>query len=163
MKITYDPWADAVYFHIGGPEKGIVDFADVDGDAFIHFDPDNRIVALEVLAASQRLNLDFLLSEITLLEGKDYITWRKLQVALWRRKQADQPVIAGDEGEKYWISKVENHAVTFITESSSTPVTVSEQELDNPDLAAHKKLARGELVEALWELGHYHSDPADPV
>ena len=67
MRITYDPWADAVSFHIGSTEKGIVDYTDVDGDTIIHFDSDNRIVELEVLAASQRLDLDFLLPEITLL------------------------------------------------------------------------------------------------
>ena len=68
MRITYDPWADAVSFHIGSTDKGIVDYTDVDGDTIIHFDSDNRIVELEVLAASQRLDLDFLLPEITLLE-----------------------------------------------------------------------------------------------
>ena len=156
MKITYDPWADAVYFYISGSEKEIVDFADVDGDTFIHYDPDNRIVALEVLAASQRINLDFLLPEITLLGDAGYKTWRKLQVALWRFKQKGHPIMAGDKGKKYWISKVENHAVTLIPESSSTPVKISEEDLDNPDLATHKRLDRGELVEALWELGSYY-------
>ena len=156
MKITYDPWADAVSFHIGGPGKNIVDYADVDGDTIVHFDGDNRIVQLEVLAASQRLNLDFLLPEITILGDEGYQTWRKLQVALWRYKQTGQPIVAGAKEKTYWISKVGNRAVTLIPESSSTPVTIYEEDLDNPDLAAHKKLDRGELVEALWELGHYH-------
>lgn len=158
MRITYDPWADAVSFHIGSTDKGIVDYTDVDGDTIIHFDSDNRIVELEVLAASQRLDLDFLLPEITLLGDEGYKTWRKLQVALWQYKQAGQPVIAGANERNYWISKIENRAVTLIAESAATPVTIFEQDLDNPDIAAHKKLARGELVEALWEMGGYHKD-----
>ena len=160
MKITYDPWADAVSFHIAGPGKGIVDFVEVDGDTIVHFDADNRIVELEVLAASHRLDLDFLLPEITLLGDEGYQTWRTLQVALWRYKQAGQPIVAGAEEKTYWISKIENHSVTLIAESSSEPVTISEQELDNPDITAHKKLGQGELIKVLWELGHYHSGTA---
>ena len=156
MRITYDPWADAVSFYIGGPEKGIVDYADVDGDTIVHFDGDNRIVELEVLAASQRLDLDFLLPEIILLGDEGYPTWRKLQVALWRYKQAGQPIIAGAKEKTYWISKIEDHAVTLFAESSSVPVTISAEDLDNPDIATHKKLARGELVEVLWGMGSYH-------
>ena len=157
MRITYDPWSDAVSFHIASPEKGIVDYADVDGDTIIHFDGDNRIVELEVLAASQRLDLDFLLPEITLLGDEGYQTWRKLQVALWQYKQAGRPIVAGVKERIYWISKIENHAVTLTAESSSESVTISEQDLDNRDIATHKKLARGEIIEALWELGQYHS------
>lgn len=159
-RITYDPWADAVSFHIGGPEKFIVDYADVDGDAIVHFDGDNRIVALEVLAASQRLDLDFLLPEITLLGDEGYQTWRKPQGALWRYKQAGQPIVAGAKEKTYRISKIENHAVTLIAESSSAPVTISEQDLDNFDIAAHRNLPLGEIVEALWGLGQYRSDSA---
>lgn len=160
MRITYDPWADAVSFHIGGPGKGIVNYTDVDGDTIVHFDEDNRIVELEVLAASQRLDLDFLLPEITLLGDEGYQTWRKLQVTLWRYKQSGQPIVAGAKEKTYWISKIENHAVTLIAESSSAQVTISEQDLDNSDIVAHTKVARGEIVEALWELGQYHSRPA---
>ena len=160
MKITYDPWADAVSFHLASPEKGIVDYADVDGDTFIHFDSENRIVELEVLAASQRLDLDFLLPEITLLGDEAYDTWRKLQVALWRRKQSGQPIIAGRSEKIYRITKIENHSVILFAEASSAPVTISQQDLDNPDITVHKKFERGELVEALWEMGGYHTDPA---
>ena len=156
MRITDDPWADAVSFQIASSPKGIVDYALVDEDTIVHFDSKNRIVELEVLAASHRLDLDFLLPEITLLGDEGYETWRKLQVALWRFKQTGQPVVAGAKEKAYWISKVENHAVILIPESSSTPVKIYEEDLENPDLTAHNKLGRGELVEALWELGHYH-------
>ena len=114
MKITYDPWADAAYFYISGSKKEIVDFAAVDGDTFIHYDPDNRIVALEVLGASQRLDLDFLLPEITLLGDEGYETWRKLQVALWRYKQSGQPIVAGPNEKIYSITKIENQSVTLL-------------------------------------------------
>lgn len=160
MKITYDPWADAVSFHLASSDKGIVDYADVDGDIFIHFDSENRIVELEVLAASQRLDLDFLLPKITLLGDEGYETWRKLQVALWRCKQSGQPVLAGLNEKVYWITKIENHSVTLFAEASSVPVTISEQDLDNPDIAVHKKFERGELVEALRKMGGYHTHPA---
>ena len=156
MEITYDPWGDVVSFHIGGPEKAIVNYANVDEDTVVHFDGDNRIVELEVLAASQRLNLDVLLPEITILGDEHYPYWRKLQVALWRYKQTGQPVVAGAKEKTYWITKLDNRAVTLISESSSTPLKIYEEDLDNPDLAAHEMLDRGELVEALWELGHYH-------
>ena len=160
MKITYDPWADTVSFHMATSEKGIVDYAEVDGDTFIHFDSENRIIELEVLAASKRLDLDFLLPEITLFGDEGYETWRKLQVALWRLKQAGQPIVAGPNEKIYWITKIENHSIILFGEALSAPVSISEQDLDNPDIAVHKKFERGELVEALWEMGGYHTDPA---
>ena len=160
MKITYDPWADAVSFHMATSEKGIVDYAEVDGDTFIHFDSENRIIELEVLAASKRLDLDFLLPEITLFGDEGYETWRKLQVALWRLKQAGQPIVAGPNEKIYWITKIENHSIILFGEALSASVTISEQDLDNPDIAVHKKFERGELVQALWEMGGYHTDPA---
>ena len=158
MKITYDPWADAVSFHIGGPGKGIVDYADVDEDTIVHFDSQKRIVELEILAASQRLDLDFLLPEVTLLGEEEYKTWRKLQVALWRHKQTGQPIMAGVDEKAYLVSKIENHSVTLLAEPSSAIVTIYEQDLDNPDFLVGKSLAHNELVKSLWQMGDYHKD-----
>ena len=158
MKITYDPWADAVSIYIGNPEKGIVDYADVDEDTIVHFDPDKRIVELEILAASQRLDLDFLLPEITLLGEEEYTTWRKLQVALWRHKQQGQPIAAGIDEKAYMVSKIENHSVTLLAEPSSAPVTIYEQDLADPDAPVHQGLVHSELVKALWKMGDYHID-----
>lgn len=158
MRITYDPWADAVSFKIGGPGKGIVDYVDVDADTIVHFDSDKRIVELEILAASQRLDLDYLLPEITLLGEEEYKTWRKLQVALWRHKQTGQPIVAGVDENAYTVSKIENHAVTLLAEPSATTVTIHQQDLDNLDIPVGQSLALSELVKVLWRMGGYQKD-----
>lgn len=156
MKITYDPWADAVSIYLGSPDRGIVDYADVDPDTILHFDSDKRIVELEILAASRRLDLDLLLPEITLLGEKEYKTWRKLQVALWRHKQTGQPIVTGVDEKAYIVCKIEDHAVTLLAEPSSAMVTIYEQDLDNPNIPSDQRLADTELSKVLWEMGDYH-------
>ena len=73
MKITYDPEADAAYFYIcekiHEPET-----RQIDGDIYLDFDEGDRLVGVEVLAASQRLNLNELLPQLQI--GHEKVTRR---------------------------------------------------------------------------------------
>ena len=60
MKITYDPKADAVYIYL--TEKiSEAETHEVEEDIALDFDADERLVGIEVLDASKRLDLKHLL------------------------------------------------------------------------------------------------------
>ena len=60
MEITYDPKVDAVYIRLI-PGKHQVVTSNVDEDIALDFDAQERLVAIEVLDASKRLDLKHLL------------------------------------------------------------------------------------------------------
>ena len=59
MRITYDPHADAAYIYLADVATGL-ETRCVDDDIYADFDADNRLVGIEVLDASRRLDLEVL-------------------------------------------------------------------------------------------------------
>jgi len=64
VKITYDPEADAVYIYLCR-EVRQPETREVDEDIYLDFDQENRLVGIEVLDASHRLDLGALLPVVT--------------------------------------------------------------------------------------------------
>ncbi len=58
MRITYDPKYDLLYIKIGDAEKGIT--KEVDEDITFDLDPDGKLIGIEILSASEHLDLDSL-------------------------------------------------------------------------------------------------------
>lgn len=56
MRITYDPHADAAYIYLADVATGL-ETRCVDDDVYADFDADERLVGIEVLDASRRLDL----------------------------------------------------------------------------------------------------------
>ena len=75
MKITYDPQVDALYIYLTGrimePET-----RPVDDDIILDFDIERRLVGIEVLDASKRLDLKHLLPQTQILDHKGSIEGR---------------------------------------------------------------------------------------
>lgn len=64
MRITYDPKYDTLYMKIGEAEKVLC--KEVDEDISIDIDAEGKLVGIEVLSASEHINLEQLLPvEIT--------------------------------------------------------------------------------------------------
>ncbi len=59
MRITYDPKYDLLYIKIGDAEKVIT--KEIDEDITFDLDPDGKLIGIEILSASEHLNLDSLL------------------------------------------------------------------------------------------------------
>ena len=57
MKVTYDPWADAVYIYIAS-SKGGIETAVVDNALMVDTDHTGRVVGVEILSASERLDVE---------------------------------------------------------------------------------------------------------
>ena len=67
MKIYYDEKVDAIYIKLI-PGKRQVTARDVDDDIALNLDSKKRLVGIEVLDASKRLDLKHLLSHAEVLE-----------------------------------------------------------------------------------------------
>jgi len=53
MKITYDPYADALYFYA---KKGVVkNTKEVNGDILVDFDAKNKLLGIEILDTSKKI------------------------------------------------------------------------------------------------------------
>jgi len=64
MRITYDPKYDAVYLKFGEVEKVLC--REIDEDITFDLDAQGRLVGIEILSASEHINLSHLLPvEIT--------------------------------------------------------------------------------------------------
>jgi len=59
VRITYDPKYDALYLKIGEAEKVLC--KEVDEDITLDLDPQGKLVGIEILAASEHVDLDRLL------------------------------------------------------------------------------------------------------
>ena len=66
MRITYDPEADAAYFYLA-LKTDLPETRDVDPDIYLDFDVDARLVGLEVLDASKRLDFQYLLPSVEII------------------------------------------------------------------------------------------------
>lgn len=91
MRITYDPEADAAYFYMS-IKTDLPETRDVDSDINLDFDVADRLMGIEVLDASKRLDLEYLLPYLEII-GREEPGWTKLRVKLLRYKQEGRPLL----------------------------------------------------------------------
>ena len=115
MYVTYDLQVDAVYIKLI-PGRHRVVTVNVDDDIALNLDEQDRLVGIEVLAASKRLDLRYLLPIETTIasngpkstssETAKESTWHKLTRELIRRKEAGIPIETLDRRWKNWVEEV---------------------------------------------------------
>ena len=115
MYITYDSHVDAVYIKLI-PGRHRVITVNVDDDIALNLDEEDRLVGIEVLDASKRLELSSLLP----VEATSYVyepdsisqnssedsDWDKLKRELRRRKEAGVPVETLHRHWKNWVEEI---------------------------------------------------------
>ncbi len=153
MRITYDPEADAAYFYMS-IKIDLPETRDVDPDIYLDFDMTDRLVGIEVLDASKRLDLDHLLPYLEII-GREEPGWIKLRVKLLRYKQEGTPVKTRDKGMNNWVEEVGRNHVSLRRETTGNLVTVVRDDLENKDKGWHKNHRRLAIVRALWDIGGY--------
>ena len=153
MRITYDPEADAAYFYLA-TKIDLPETRDVDPDIYLDFDVVERLVGLEVLDASKRLDIEYLLPFLEII-GREEPGWTKLRVNLLRYKQAGTPVTTKDRGTKNWVEQVGRNHVSLRRETTGNVVKVARDDLENKDESWHKENRRLSVVKALWAIGDY--------
>jgi len=104
MRITYDAKADAVYLYIAETVH-MPETRQVDHDIYLDFDEWGRLVGVEVLEASKRLDLNYLLPVAERLDERSLV-WYKLRDELLRRKKAGEPVETLIQKIPNWIVEV---------------------------------------------------------
>ena len=157
MRITYDPRADAVYFYLA-KRADQPDTHVVNDDVYIDFDAQGRLVGLEVLDASKRLDLECLLPVCEIM-GEEEIGWHKLWVELLRRKPAGLPVDTPGRDAKQWIKEVRKDYVVLCSEQTGIQYIIVPLELEQGHVATD--IVKRRIIKALRALGGYSSHTED--
>lgn len=154
MRITYDPEADAAYFYLALKAE-FPETRDVDPDIYLDFDVAKRLLGVEVLDASKRLDLEYLLPFLEII-GRAEPGWTKLRVKLLRYKQAGTPVETLDRKFNNWVEEVGSNHLSLRREKTGNTVTITRDDLENKSHEWHKDHRRLAIVKALWDMGDYH-------
>lgn len=155
MRITYDAEADAAYIYLTDEVKE-PETRQVDEDINLDVDIANRLIGIEVLDASKRLDLEYL-SPLVENIGRVEPGWPKLRRELLRRKHAGEPVKTRDRRIRNWVKEVGDDYVILLSDMSrqGTTRTLSRDDLQNKDEDWHKNHHQKYIVKALWEIGDY--------
>ena len=155
MRITYDSEVDAAYIYLTDKLEE-AKTRQVDEDINLDFNVSNRLIGIEVLDASERLDLKYL-GPIVEEISRHVTGWPKLRQELLRRKQNGEPVQTLKRHVKNWIVEVELDQAEFLSGESKNGVTrkITREDLEIRDKEWHRTKRRQSIVEALWEIGDY--------
>lgn len=137
MKITYDSEVDAAYIYL---TTEIIEpvTRQVDEDINLDFDGANRLVGIEVLGASERLDLEYLAPLVENI-GRIDPGWPKLRRELIRRKHAGESVKTTVRRIQNWVKEVGDDYVILLSEKSrqGNTRTITRDEIYDIDLEKH--------------------------
>ena len=150
MKVRYDQKYDIAYIYIAGQVKYAGTYS-LDFDIHLDLDPDGRLLGIEVLDATKRLDLahPFLVTR----DDKIPVGWPQLREELRRRMDVGLPIIFGPGQDKGRILDVgEDHVVLSSESLSGQTFTVTATELERGTCSNQ---ADTDFVGALRILGQY--------
>lgn len=150
MKIRYDPKYDIAYIYVAGQVKYAGTYS-LDFDIHLDLDPDGRLLGIEVLDASRRLDLAYPF----LVTGDDKIPagWPQLREELRRRMDVGLPIVFGPKKDKGRILDVgKDHVVLSADSLSGQTFTVSAAELEGDACSNQQDMG---FLTALRILGQY--------
>ena len=155
MRITYDLEVDAAYIYL---TERVMDpeTVQIDDDINLDLDANDRLVGIEILADSERIDLDYLMPLVEKSPRRP-VSWHRLKGELSRRKDAGEAVETLKQGVRNWVKEVgEDHIILTSEHPRAGRVRrITHRDLENSNLEDHKKHRRGAIVEALWKLGGY--------
>ena len=154
MKVKYVPEYDIAYIYIAGELKHVGTHS-LDFDIHLDLDHDGRLLGIEVLDATRRLDLErpFMVT----IDDKFPEGWPKLREELCRRMSVGLPVISQPKRTRNWIKDVGEDYVVLQRDHSdhcrSRRITAAD--LESCDLNRHRRNGNLRLIEALRQLGQY--------
>ena len=150
MKIRYDQKHDTAYIYIAGQVKFAGTYS-LDFDIHLDLDPDGRLLGIEVMDATRRLDLAY--PFLVTRDDKIPVGWPQLQEELQRRMDVGLPIIFGTEQNTGRILDVgENHIVLSSDSLSGQTFTVTASELER---GACTNQGCTDFIKALRVLGQY--------
>ena len=158
MRISYDARVDALYIKLIQGKSRVVTTT-VDFDINLDFDERDRLVGIEVLDASKRLDLphlfpvewegDYAGQKLPSTAEKD--TWDKMRSELVRRKQEDMPVETLEKHCKNWVEDVsEEFVIVRRDEGGKCKITRDEFENGTKEMLEQKR--KWAIVRALRKI-----------
>jgi uncharacterized protein YuzE len=137
MNIAYDVKADALYLTLI-PGEHELSTTNIDEDIALDFDQFERLVGVEILGASKRTDLRYLLPaevagvrdgiasyEVGSAPDLDQGSWDTLRRELVRRKKARIPVRTLKKHAINWVDEVEQDHVVVRRDRSGNRCTIS--------------------------------------
>lgn len=150
MKVRYDPKYDIAYIYIAGQVK-YAGTHSLDFDIHLDLDPDGRLLGIEVLDATRRLDLAY--PFLVTRDDKIPAGWPQLREELRRRMDVGLPVILGSNKDKGRILDVAEDRVVLSADSlSGQTFTVTASELERGTFSSQPEK---DFVRALRVLGQY--------
>ena len=140
MKITYDAEADAVYIYLSDNVQ-LPETREIEENINMDFNEHNQLVGIEILAASERLNLSFLIPFVKRLDAE----WEGLHKELEKRKRTGELVETSENESKYLVEDVGVTYVRLKSQNTKTVKTVTAMQLmrssaDQPLLKVLRKI-----------------------
>ena len=155
MRITYDAQGDVAYIGLDDELTAAEGPRDLGDGIYIDFDSKNRLVGIELLDASIRLNLPRLKPFILKLDGPEF-QWNLLLADLYNRKRTELPVETAESGAKHWITDIAEDFIEVRSEFPEQSRKITRNQLEIMDVTPSKKIDKRDVVYSLWELGRHH-------
>lgn len=139
MKITYDAETDAAYIYLSDSAY-LPETREIEEDINMDFNEHGQLVGIEILAASERLNLSFLMPFVERLDAE----WAGLQKELEKRKHTGQLVEMSENESKYIVEEIGFTYVKLKSRDTKAVKTVMATQLmrSSPDQPLLKALRR---------------------
>ena len=142
MNVSYDARVDALYMKLI-PGQHEVRTQAIDDDIALNFDKADRLVGIEVLDASKRLDLGVLFP-VDVSKGssrlrtptlrarvaEEPIDWDQLIEPLLARKEAGVPVRTLERGAKNWVEEVGEDYVVMRRDKTGNTVKITRRALE---------------------------------
>ncbi len=164
MNISYDVKADALYIKLI-PGRHQVQTHCVDDDIAVVFDESDRLVGIEVLDASKRLELPSLFPlEVTGVAASSLSedgAWDRLKHELLKRKAEGRPVKTLDRRSKSWVEEVGNHYIIVRRDTTGNACEISRAEFEDGTQESLRKRKKWAIVRALRDIAAPHETVPD--
>lgn len=164
MYVTYDSRVDAVYIKII-PGKHKVVTVNVDEDIALNLDEQDRLIGIEILDASKRLDLRYLLPVeiVSTPDSSKYVSraavseqkqndWKKLRRELIQRKKASVPVETVVQHRKNWVEEVSEEYVVMRRGKAGNICTITQKEFEDGTKDSLTEGFKWPITRALREL-----------
>ena len=164
VNISYDARVDALYIKlIPGKHRAIPKV--VDDDIALNFDEQDRLVGIEILDASKRLEPGNLLpvhaapytydgESLSFRPSRDS-DWEKLRRELLQRKKTGVPVETLKQHRKNWVQEVGADYVILQRDRSGNTVMVTRSELEHDTLDQLKTHRKWSITQALRDIASF--------
>ena len=154
MRITYSADADAAYVYLTD-ELDNVDTVVVDPDRMdlmIDFNFKDRLAGIEVLDASERLDLRYLRPHIDKIDGPVFRWWHFV-AEMRDLLEQESPIEATPRHDKTWVKEVGRSSVKIRLDKTGETREVTRSELEDLDITPFKVIRELGILYTLYEMG----------